>query len=1056
MIGQQVYIFQKNNLVPDAAITADISPSARPPLVYPVTKKGNGDIRMYGNFTGPVDAQYELKIKDTALEQPIVSAPVFRGAGTGKISGISVSGLQAQDIQVLCISTGTDTMHATIEIEGQLFRAKGEGSQGNAIYLLIDDSPLVFTETDFSLIKSLKVGDTALAGQEWDWETKVIQGDKVPSDARRVAFGLDRVNIYLQYKKFEDGAWKYYFIMPVRQEVKSGAKVYFVTGGRKVTVTDGAASETYTGIITIADFWQKVKDSSSLIEPVNSSIDTSRTVTSPAVREFSTKTDAHFLSPYKSEQSSEHAGKLESIQVNNTHTKTELIEIRCVDNTYLGQEIWNVKGSSSGNLGQARTGQLAQFAPVAFSIPQAFPENWNGPREDWSYEVQYASRPAEVMPPPICFAMRLGINSQAQTLTLTYKRKPVQCDCPSSSFSEQCLGLTEEGGEIGMASYTVPDLNFYTEAAFEYLIESWGNASDQEEQRERGGDTYSKYKIAHNITNALQPYKQKFKDLASRLMSLPEDNPGLLSSFVATFKSLITGMSMQYRWAYKTSVWERSYADGAWSAIAFSREFTGDQASLYFVIDYINYNYGAYLSLVNSVLEYERTYGIKKNNIIAPGTCYIDAAEEWYWEVRGSKAYLSAFTDTPYYSTIKVSGTAEYENTKEFAFLISIPCGGSLIEGDKIVVTIGGLNLECTYQVGDITYLPTIAKQNLNFHGGIDGDDLYTFSVKGGLNAFPNYYPDRDNPQQYIHPNLRFLIEDGIIPFQVGDLFEFAVEGGHFIWRKDGGAWSSPLNLSGELQTLDSGLQVLFEFGVSPSYVVNDTWEILAVQENRAENLTTPWEQKTKATGNIVFAFASAVTIDALIVDLHDITGTFKFQASDLADFSVLLHDETITAQSLICKLYRGSEVTPPVPAITAKYFRLLLSGEHEIGHVFLGSMMRLGLDSDGITPLRRFDMKHQTAKRPLSLFEKLRTGFNIKYTSFIYNADWVKMDEMITYLKSNNDMPFYCVANVNYPDSLCVRGKIDMDNIEPGSDIDLNSPEANRLFTITIPVVSE
>jgi hypothetical protein len=49
--------------------------------------------------------------------------------------------------------------------------------------------------------------------------------------------------------------------------------------------------------------------------------------------------------------------------------------------------------------------------------------------------------------------------------------------------------------------------------------------------------------------------------------------------------------------------------------------------------------------------------------------------------------------------------------------------------------------------------------------------------------------------------------------------------------------------------------------------------------------------------------------------------------------------------------------------------------------------------------------------------------------------------------------MPFYFVANSDYPDKLTLRAAIDIDNIEPGSDIDLNAPEANRLYTISLPI---
>ena len=45
-----------------------------------------------------------------------------------------------------------------------------------------------------------------------------------------------------------------------------------------------------------------------------------------------------------------------------------------------------------------------------------------------------------------------------------------------------------------------------------------------------------------------------------------------------------------------------------------------------------------------------------------------------------------------------------------------------------------------------------------------------------------------------------------------------------------------------------------------------------------------------------------------------------------------------------------------------------------------------------------------------------------VDYNSFIKNEDYVKLDQLLGYLKTNNDMPSYFVANSNYPDKLCLR----------------------------------
>jgi len=1033
MSGQQAYIYNKDNKLLDAAIAASVSPSAKAALIYPVTKKGNGNISVRGNFSGPVDATYEVKVADSAFSAPVISVPVFKGAGTGQIKDIAASGLDAQKVRVLCLSTGVRTQTAEIEIEGVRFRAKESGAAGNNITITVDDSTLVFSDSTFSAIKDLKEADTALEGQEWDWDTKILQGDIVPDSAHRVAFGPDTLHIYRQYKKFENGVYKYYFIMPIRYPVLAGTKVFFVTGGRTITVSDGETSEEYTDIVTIADFWAAVRSVSALIEPVDNALNTEKTADSPAVREMVVKTSSYSLPPYGGEKSSEYASELESIKVN-LNTKTELVQAKCKDNTFVGAEIWEVSGSSSGYLGQVKTGDYNEFGPIGFTIPQKFPDDWGVIKEDWSWKATYMSRGQGITPPPICLAMRLGINAKPQSLRLEYKKRPVACVCPPVSFSDAYLGFDEKGGEIGMA-YTVPDLTFWTEAAAERMCEVFRRGQTQksgEGEATKGRESVQGQYTFQNFARMTAEYFRRWKSLAQRIMALPEDDADALAQMVTDYKALINSLSL---WAYNqgtpiTATW--SDITGVWSD------------STLLTIDEVRYDTAKYKALVDSVLEYEKTYGVKKNSVISSDDgSYQDSDSEYYWEVRGNKAYLPAFTDVPYYSTVK-SGDS-YINTKEFAFDISVPCGGSLLEGDIIEITIGGIEYEHTYKNGDIIFLPTVAAQNLSLSGGIDGDDTYTFEVKGDIDSFPDYLLDRNDPQPYSGTKLSFMIDDGIIMFAVGDMFEFNIEGGHWIFRKDGGGWSELKEISPDFQSLGDDLEIAFGFGVSPSFMVDDLWEILCTQENRAANLSEPWDTLYKGDGNLVFAFSAATTVDTLIIDAHDMSGTISFQASDQEDFGELIADVQIAVSPLICKFWLDAP-------ITAKYFRIVKNTENEIGYVFLGRAARLSVDADSVVPFTKYNMLRQQDGR-FSLFRAISRGYMVKYDSFVNQSDHEILDDLINYQKTNNDMPFYFSPNVKYPEE-ALRGIVDADNIEPGSDKDMNMDKDKRIYTWTLPIV--
>lgn len=1092
MIGQQGYAYQKNNKLADAEIAAAVAASAKQSPVYPVVKNGNGNISVSGNYAGLTDAKYEVKVVDDSFTNPSISLPVFKGAGTGKIRDIAATGLNAQKIQVLCLSTGIPTTTAMVEIEGLRFRAKQSGAAGNNLHIVVDDSGLVFTDSTFSTIKPLKIGDTGLDGQEWDWDTKILQSDKVPADAHRIAFGLDRLHIHVQYKKFIDDKYLYYFVPPLRADVPAGTKVYFVTGGRTVTVSDGVIDEVYENIITIADFWTAVRAASQLIEPVESSVNTLRDPDSPAVREFATKTSAYYLPPYKGGASSEFAGGLEGILVNDLNTKTELLELKCVDNSMIGAEIWDVRGSSSGYIGQAKTGEEADFGVARFTIPQRLPADWGIVKEDWNHEVNYMARGAGVTPPPVCFAMKLGINARADTLYLTYKKRPPECVCPEEVFSEKCLGFEQEGGETGMA-YTVPDLATWTDVLAERMKEKYREGLNV------GGGTSEAHEVSEFETPASKYFKV-LKTLAQRIMALPENEPALLTQMVTDYKALAKSLKLHatpvltiwstymnrrigdqlreggsaHNYRFECTVagisggtepawpaglnqtvvdgsatWKNmglipDYAWLTWDDVngAWTGDFTYKAASL--SIEDISYDTEELVALWDDVFDYEKTYGVKKNSVTQPGSCYTESADEYYWEVRGSKKYQPAYTDIQYYSTVK-SGD-DYINTKEFAFHISVPCGGTLLEGDQIVVTIGGIAFEHTYLSGDITYLPTIAKSNINFSGGVTGDDTYIFEVKGTVDDFPDYLLDRDNPQPYSQPGLSFAIDDGIILFQVGDMFEFNIEGGHWKWRKDGGEWSEALSIQNAAQLMDAGLSIGFDSGVSPSFLINDLWEIIAFQENKAANMVLPLKTKYKGTGNLTFSFTSAQTIDTLIIDMHNLAGTITFKAASDPDFTDIIFSEIIPVTSLICRLYLASPVT-------AQYFRVEPgSGTIEIGHIFLGSLMQLNTDAK-VDPVREYAMSRFASKEPFSQFNYAQIGYEVGYGEFIYNNEYEPLIEMVHYLKTNNDLPLYFIPNVNITDE-CLRGRLNIDNFQVQSVRDMNVPKADRIYSLGFSIV--
>jgi hypothetical protein len=532
-------------------------------------------------------------------------------------------------------------------------------------------------------------------------------------------------------------------------------------------------------------------------------------------------------------------------------------------------------------------------------------------------------------------------------------------------------------------------------------------------------------------------------------MALTEDDVSTLTTMVTDFRNLFSSFLISLRVGQTLPddiTLNTSSLAYLWDDTNQKWQWTSRNAYKFIKVeDVVMSSPALFKALADKVLLYEKTHGIKKNRIVSTDSCYIDNLTSlYYWEVSGAKAYLPAFTDTIYYSTVKVGD--EYQSTKEFGFKISLPCGGSgFLEGDQIIVRIGERQTEPTYQIGDITYLPTIASQNLFCSGGVDGDDTYIFEIISETDTFANYLLNRDNPVPYVSAKLQFLINDGVVPFSVGDYFEFSVEGGRFIWRKDNGAWSSPVNISSELQVFDSGLRILFDFGASPSFVVNDTWQVKCIQSNKVANgLNLFSHLKLKGTGEITIDAGSSIPIDALVIAFHNLTSAFDFIASDSPSFSPAIYTKNITPTSIICDL----------PATqTARYFKLDISGDYEIGYAFLGLKLQLSLDADQVEPLNRYNIKRNSGKEPFSLHQFTQKGYIVNYSSFIYNTDYNLLEAMINYLKLNGDLPLYFVPNINYP-AECIRGRVDSDNINFSSPIDMNAPQENRLFALSLPIV--
>jgi hypothetical protein len=457
----QRYLSNLSNAIRTAILTpSSVLPVSDQVLAIPSARAGTAQVDLSGAYTGAEEAVYDVEILDNTVTTKLPSAPIFTGAGSGKLSAISATSLAAQEVTVELKDAGIPTTYAGVDFEGVRIRARASGAGGNSIRIQIDQSGLIFTGTKFSLLEDLHAGqggeNSGISGAAYDYQTAVLGTDNlIPNTAKRVAFGDDTSAIYLQYKKFSDGEWLYYFVPALKRDIPKGTPVKFVTGGRTVTVTDGITPEPYTSIVTVYDLLNALK-TTSVLTTVDGVVANDRSPTGQASRELLFRTDAH-VQPSVGSGSAAATGFVDTFAAPNA--VTELVTATCFAvsaSDYplasLGNEYWQLKGSLSGDLGFIKTDVPYTQVPdgrFGLRIPPKLPPGFGTQKGRFSVDdIQLVDN--RIDDPPICMKrMALGPSAVDQTIELTYRTRPSgNCACEKTKaprLSAFCLGTLPTG-----------------------------------------------------------------------------------------------------------------------------------------------------------------------------------------------------------------------------------------------------------------------------------------------------------------------------------------------------------------------------------------------------------------------------------------------------------------------------------------------------------------------------------------------------------------------------------------------------------------------------------
>jgi hypothetical protein len=448
--------------------------------------------------------------------------------------------------------------------------------------------------------------------------------------------------------------------------------------------------------------------------------------------------------------------------------------------------------------------------------------------------------------------------------------------------------------------------------------------------------------------------------------------------------------------------------------------------------------------------------GIDDKNFDSAGidgcACWQDNNDHAWWEYRGTDIPYLPIQNSIYYSTAAKSltpeGAATCVPTFEWAFGPKISCIDSLLEGDIIRVTVRNTGISAPnggargYQQGDSWNIEVVHAEPIPLSGGQSGDDTLTFRVTGGIDAFIDYPLDLNAPVPYSNNGLTFEITPGGIPFALSDRFDFAIEGGHFHWRRDGGSWSSDLPIGDTL--LVDGLTAVFIGGAAPSWKALDKWTFLAEAINGPDGLRTPRDPRLKWTGSTVIdiepdggpAAASGVFLGDLAIGA---TATVHVLGSD-DDFATTPTDVTATVPA------GTSSVWIPFPLVTRAAWRITVNVAGTLQWAHLGEPADIAMPNNK-PELGRFLRRVRLPGNGISRGD----GGEISHSALI-SASLDELLDGISYARAFDDGLFGMATGSANPIAGLVRYVDDSLEVEELLDHELTDPD-DWLHSVTLRV---
>lgn len=943
--------------------------------------EGGGNVSLTGSYTGAADAVYEIEITSTTIPgDPQLSTPVFAGVGNGTLTGLTATGIAAQQFVVTLEDLGTVTRAAWAPFHAATLQARTTGTAGNAYTLRVDQSGLTATLTDYSVQRALSEGADTYTGAAYDFGGPVLEPDgSVPDAAPRLRFG-DDVIVYRHWKEYRAGAYRYRFSPAPVRDIPIGTPVYTVSGGRSVALYDGATEiETYTSVASLYSLLTQIRAGDYL--DYTGAIAADRSPGGMACDDLTLQTASYVAG-------SEREGSVYVRQADVTLTvaagaPSERLELTCIAAPIPGAEIWSLRGAISGRLADVTTGVAYSDGDYGLTVPRQLQPGVI-PEGDRAAYLELLTRGAQEVEPVLCLKdFVLGAEARQATYTYVWTQRPAEdCDCTGTTVTGYLdpllLGVDPPEGGATMAESIPAALQSRVETLTNWRLtfvesntEFLSTTGDQlmavsvDQNPDDGGMYWAYANGFAQQTAAIFKTDRSDIRIANAVYQLFESHLFLI--YAAKGNTLPTAAATEFdtQWtafdAFLVPLETNIGSDG-WEQLVYSQyaafvkapasgtakselaEAAG-QALARQLAESRNITTDAGPVLDRARAAIAKVYvaaGLRSPFEVATltGNSVWSDKGGTHWFV-SQDGLLPLQPGHSYYSCrLQDDGTGVLvpTATREFWIALAIGCENNLKPGDKLIVKTGPYaNTRATYQEGDQIAWEIIRADPLALGGGQAGDDTLTFSVRGTVaGALADYALDTTAPAPYSDGGLQFAITPGGIPFAAGDSWTFAAEGGQFRWRRDGGSWTTGVAIADSV-SLSAGVSAAFATGAAPSWVVGDTYTLTAEAVNGVAHLVTPDDAALSWTSSTVINWTPAGgAVAVVMIAAHTIPAgaTITLSASD-DNWSTTAYTATLTHST-------GPIVHLIEPRTHGKWRLSISGGDGSIGWLYAGEGTRL------------------------------------------------------------------------------------------------------------------